>query len=71
MKEIINNFNCCIEGRCEDCTMNSNDCEMKLASLMLGAVRILEVKVKRLEDENKELRDKLKVKVKRCCKGCK
>lgn len=66
MKEIINNFNCCIEGRCDDCTMNSNDCERELASLMLGAVRMLEFKTKRLEDENKELRDKMNAKVKRC-----
>jgi ElaB/YqjD/DUF883 family membrane-anchored ribosome-binding protein len=46
--------------------MNSNDCERELASLMLGAVRMLEFKTKRLEDENKELRDKMNAKVKRC-----
>ena len=67
MTEIINNFKCCIEGRCDDCTMNSNDCERELSSLMLGAVRMLEVKVKQLEDENRELRNKRKAK--RCYKG--
>lgn len=78
MKEIINNFRCCIDGDCGNCSMSGYDCERELATEMLGAVYSLYAEVEalndirnKLEDENRELRDKIKIKVKRCCKGCK
>lgn len=78
MKEIIHNFKCCINGNCGDCSMSGYDCERELATEILGVVGtlyaeadILKDTVKQLENDNRELRDRLKVKVKRCCKGCK
>lgn len=72
MKEIIHNFKCCIDGDCGNCTMSGCDCERELATEMLGVAYALYAEtenlkdtVKRLAEENGELRDKLKVKVKR------
>ena len=66
MKEIIKNYEHCLNKDCGECSMNSRDCEQELARLMLGAVNMLEAKVKQLEIENKELRSKARFK--RHCK---